>query len=156
MIRRPPRSTLFPYTTLFRSPAAFEMEEILYELREHSAGLNAGRWDYLFSMIKNRPDVVLPYRGEVTMTTPFMRAYTELLVSTCHRRGAHAIGGMAAAVPSRDPEQRRRALATVRQDKRREVGDGFDGSWVAHPGLVETCREVFDQWLRDEDRKSVV
>ncbi len=136
-------------------PAAFEMEEILYELREHSAGLNAGRWDYLFSMIKNRPGVVLPARGEVTMTTPFLRAYTELLVSTCHRRGAHAIGGMAAAVPGRDPQLRRRALAAVRQDKRREVGDGFDGSWVAHPGLVATCREVFDQWLRDEPHQIV-
>ncbi|GAA0807779.1 malate synthase A [Spirilliplanes yamanashiensis] len=150
-----PRGTIRATVLIETLPAAFQMEEILYELREHSAGLNAGRWDYLFSMIKNRPDVVLPYRGDVTMTTPFMRAYTELLVSTCHRRGAHAIGGMAAAVPSRDPQQRRHALATVRQDKRREVGDGFDGSWVAHPGLVETCREVFDQWLRDEPNQVV-
>src|SRR3954468_23658359 len=131
------------------------MDEILYELREHSAGLNAGRWDYLFSMIKNRPDKVLPERSQVTMTAPFMRAYTELLVRTCHRRGAHAIGGMAAVVPSRDPVAAKRALAAVRQDKRREVGDGFDGSWVAHPGLVGTCREVFDQWLRDEPHQIV-
>ncbi|GAB1691456.1 malate synthase A [Krasilnikovia sp. M28-CT-15] len=135
--------------------AAFEMEEILYELREHSAGLNAGRWDYLFSMIKNRPDVVLPDRAQVTMTAPFMRAYTELLVRTCHRRGAHAIGGMAAVVPSRDPVAAKRALNQVRQDKRREVGDGFDGSWVAHPGLVETCKEVFDQWLGHEPNQIV-
>ena len=131
------------------------MDEILYELREHSAGLNAGRWDYLFSMIKNRPDVVLPERSQLTMTAPFMRAYTELLVKTCHRRGAHAIGGMAAVVPSRDPVAAKRALNQVRQDKRREVGDGFDGSWVAHPGLVETCREVFDQWLGDEPHQIV-
>jgi malate synthase len=136
-------------------PAAFEMEEILYELREHSAGLNAGRWDYLFSMIKNRPDVVLPERSRVTMTAPFMRAYTELLVRTCHRRGAHAIGGMAAVVPSRDPVAAKRALNQVRQDKRREVGDGFDGSWVAHPALVATCRDVFDQWLGDEPHQIV-
>ncbi|WP_250035153.1 malate synthase A [Paractinoplanes maris] len=135
--------------------AAFEMDEILYELREHSAGLNAGRWDYLFSMIKNRPDVVLPERSQVTMTTPFMRAYTELLVRTCHRRNAHAIGGMAAVVPSREPVAAKRALNQVRQDKRREVGDGFDGSWVAHPGLVDTCREVFDQWLGDEPHQIV-
>jgi malate synthase len=135
--------------------AAFEMDEILYELREHSAGLNAGRWDYLFSMIKNRPDVVLPERSQVTMTAPFMRAYTELLVRTCHRRGAHAIGGMAAVVPSRDPVAAKRALNQVRQDKRREVGDGFDGSWVAHPGLVATCRDVFDQWLGEEPHQIV-
>ena len=128
--------------------AAFEMEEILYELREHSAGLNAGRWDYFFSVIKNLgadPRFVLPDRGAVTMTVPFMRAYTQLLVRTCHKRGAHAIGGMAAFVPSRrDPEVNARALAAVRADKEREAIDGFDGSWVAHPDLVKTCREVFD------------
>ena len=135
--------------------AAFEMDEILYELREHSAGLNAGRWDYLFSMIKNRPDVVLAERSQLTMTAPFMRAYTELLVRTCHRRGAHAIGGMAAVIPSRDPVAAKRALNQVRQDKRREVGDGFDGSWVAHPGLVATCQEVFDQWLGFEPHQIV-
>ena len=144
-----PRGTIRATVLIETLPAAFEMDEILYELREHSAGLNAGRWDYLFSMIKHRPDVVLPERSQVTMTVPFMRAYTELLVRTCHRRGAHAIGGMAAVVPSRDPVAARRALNQVRQDKRREVGDGFDGSWVAHPGLVGPCRDVFDQWLGD-------
>jgi len=128
--------------------AAFEMEEILYELREHAAGLNAGRWDYLFSLIKNfaahGPSFVLPDRAQVTMTQPFLRAYTDLLVRTCHRRGAHAIGGMAAAVPSRDAAANEAALAKVRLDKEREAGDGFDGSWVAHPGLVAVCRAVFD------------
>jgi malate synthase len=132
--------------------AAFEMEEILWELREHSAGLNAGRWDYLFSMIKafrlRGPDFVLPDRAQLTMTAPFMRAYTEQLVRACHRRGAHAIGGMAAFVPSaRDPEATERALRAVAADKSREAGDGFDGSWVAHPGLVETCRTAFDAVL---------
>ena len=150
-----PRGTIRATVLIETITAAFEMEEILYELREHSAGLNAGRWDYLFSMIKNRPDVVLPERSQLTMTAPFMRAYTELLVATCHRRGAHAIGGMAAVVPSRDPVAAKRALNQVRQDKRREVGDGFDGSWVAHPGLVETCREVFDQWLGFEPHQIV-
>jgi malate synthase len=130
-------------------PAAFEMEEILYELREHSAGLNAGRWDYLFSVIKKfrtrGRDFVLPERNSVTMTAPFMRAYTELLVKTCHRRGAHAIGGMAAFIPSRrDAEVNDQAMAKVRDDKTRESGDGFDGSWVAHPDLVPLCKEVFD------------
>jgi malate synthase len=150
-----PRGTIRATVLIETITAAFEMDEILYELREHSAGLNAGRWDYLFSMIKNRPDVVLPERAQLTMTAPFMRAYTELLVRTCHRRGAHAIGGMAAVVPSRDPVAAKRALNSVRQDKRREVGDGFDGSWVAHPGLVATCREVFDQWLGDEPHQIV-
>ncbi|HEU4348070.1 MAG TPA: malate synthase A [Actinoplanes sp.] len=150
-----PRGTIRATVLIETITAAFEMEEILYELREHSAGLNAGRWDYLFSMIKNRPDVVLPERSQLTMTAPFMRAYTELLVATCHRRGAHAIGGMAAVVPSRDPVAAKRALDQVRQDKRREVGDGFDGSWVAHPGLVATCREVFDQWLGFEPHQIV-
>jgi malate synthase len=133
-------------------PAAFEMDEILWELRPHAAGLNAGRWDYLFSIIKKfrdaGPSFVLPDRGAVTMTAPFMRAYTELLVATCHRRGAMAMGGMAAFIPSRrDPEVNAVALAKVRADKEREAGDGFDGSWVAHPDLVETCREVFDAAL---------
>ncbi len=126
------------------------MEEILYELREHSAGLNAGRWDYLFSLIKNfahRPDFVLPDRAAVTMTAPFMRAYTELLVRTCHKRGAHVIGGMAAQIPGREPAAREAALAKVRLDKEREAEDGFDGSWVAHPGLVPVCRTVFDEEL---------
>jgi malate synthase len=128
--------------------AAFEMDEILFELRDHAAGLNAGRWDYIFSIIKKfrtRPDMVLPDRRLVTMTVPFMRAYTELLVQTCHRRGAHAIGGMAAFIPSRrDPEANARALAAVRADKERESGDGFDGTWVAHPDLVPVAREIFD------------
>jgi malate synthase len=131
--------------------AAFEMEEILYELREHSAGLNAGRWDYLFSLIKkfrNRPDCLLPDRSQLTMTVPFMRAYTELLVKTCHKRGAHAIGGMAAFIPSRrDPEVNAIALSKVRDDKEREAGDGFDGTWVAHPDLVPVARAVFDEVL---------
>jgi malate synthase len=128
--------------------AAFEMDEILYELREHSAGLNAGRWDYIFSAIKkfrDRDDFVLPDRSQVTMTVPFMRAYTELLVRTCHGRGAHAIGGMAAFIPSRrDAEVNENALSRVRDDKLRESGDGFDGTWVAHPDLVPVAREVFD------------
>jgi malate synthase len=128
--------------------AAFEMDEILYELRDHSIGLNAGRWDYIFSVIKKfhqRPDFVLPDRAQVTMTVPFMRAYTELLVKTCHRRGAHAMGGMAAFIPSRrDPDVNRDALTRVREDKVREAGDGFDGTWVAHPDLVPTATEVFD------------
>jgi malate synthase len=133
--------------------AAFEMDEILFELREHAAGLNAGRWDYIFSIIKKfraNPDFVLPDRASVTMTVPFMRAYTELLVQTCHRRGAHAIGGMAAFIPSRrDPEVNDRAMAAVRADKVRESGDGFDGTWVAHPDLVPLAREVFDGVLDD-------
>jgi malate synthase len=128
--------------------AAFEMDEILYELREHASGLNAGRWDYIFSVIKtfrSRPDFVLPDRVLVTMTVPFMRAYTELLVATCHKRGAHAMGGMAAFIPSRsDPAVNEVALARVREDKEREAGDGFDGTWVAHPDLVPTATDVFD------------
>jgi malate synthase len=131
--------------------AAFEMEEILYELREHSAGLNAGRWDYIFSVIKkfrHRPEFVLPDRAQVSMTVPFMRAYTELLVKTCHRRGAHAMGGMAAFIPSRrDPEVNEVALAKVREDKQREAGSGFDGTWVAHPDLVPVAMEEFDRVL---------
>src|SRR5438309_1809538 len=128
--------------------AAFEMDEILFELREHAAGLNAGRWDYIFSFIKklrSHPQFVLPDRAQVTMTTPFMRAYTELLVSTCHRRGAMAIGGMAAFIPNRrDAEVTEAALAKVREDKLREAADGFDGTWVAHPDLVGVATEAFD------------
>ena len=131
--------------------AAFEMDEILFELRDHAAGLNAGRWDYIFSIIKKfraSPDFVLPDRAQVTMTVPFMRAYTELLVKTCHRRGAHAMGGMAAFVPSRrDADVNAVALARVRDDKRREAGDGFDGTWVAHPDLVPVALEEFDEVL---------
>jgi malate synthase len=134
-------------------PAAFEMEEILYALRPHISGLNAGRWDYLFSIIKyfrDNPAMVLPDRASVTMTAPFMRAYTELLVSTCHRRGAFAMGGMAAFIPSRrDPAVNEVALAKVREDKEREAADGFDGSWVAHPDLVPVCMEIFDRVLGD-------
>jgi malate synthase len=132
--------------------AAFEMDEILYELRDHMAGLNAGRWDYIFSVIKkfrHRPDFVLPDRGQVTMTVPFMRAYTELLVKTCHRRGAHAMGGMAAFIPSRDEEVNRRAFEKVREDKVRESRDGFDGTWIAHPGLGPVAREAFEEVLGD-------
>jgi malate synthase len=132
-------------------PAAFEMDEILFELRDHAAGLNAGRWDYMFSAIKTfpeRPEFVLPDRNDVKMTVPFMRAYTELLVRTCHRRGAHAMGGMAALIPSRkDPEANERATAAVAADKEREAGDGFDGTWVAHPDVVGTALEQFDRVL---------
>jgi malate synthase len=147
-----PRGTIRATVLIETIPAAFEMEEILYELREHSAGLNAGRWDYLFSIIKKfrtrGKDFVLPERNAVTMAAPFMRAYTELLVKTCHKRGAFAMGGMAAFIPSRrDPEVNAVALAKVRDDKTREAGDGFDGSWVAHPDLVPVCKEVFDSFL---------
>jgi len=133
-------------------PAAFEMDEILYELRDHASGLNAGRWDYLFSMIKYFRDAgasfTLPDRAEISMTAPFMRAYTELLVKTCHRRGAFAMGGMAAVIPNRrEPEVTKAAFDKVRADKTREAGDGFDGSWVAHPDLVPVCEEVFDSVL---------
>jgi malate synthase len=131
--------------------AAFEMPEILYALRHHASGLTAGRWDYLFSVIKNfrhRPEFVLPDRAVVTMTFPFLKAYTELLIETCHRYGAHAIGGVAAAVPDRsDPEATTRAHAAVRDDKQREADEGFDGSWVVHPGLVATCAEPFTRAL---------
>src|SRR5207248_1842660 len=147
-----PRGTIRATVLIETIPAAFEMEEILYELRDHSSGLNAGRWDYLFSIIKKfrsrGREFVLPERNAVTMTAPFMRAYTELLVKTCHGRGAHAMGGMAAFIPSRrDPEVNATALAKVRDDKARESGDGFDGSWVAHPDLVPLCKEVFDTAL---------
>jgi malate synthase len=129
--------------------AAYEMDAILYELRDHSCALNAGRWDYIFSCIK-KTGAVLPDRAQVTMTVPFMRAYTELLVQTCHRREAHAIGGMAAFIPSRrDPEINAVALAKVSEDKRREAGDGFDGTWVAHPDLVPTATAEFDAVLGD-------
>jgi malate synthase len=146
-----PRGTIRATVLIETITAAFEMDEILYELREHVAGLNAGRWDYIFSVIKNfgerGADFELPDRSQVTMTVPFMRSYTELLVRTCHRRGAHAIGGMAAFIPSKDPESNTIALDKVRQDKEREANDGFDGSWVAHPGLVPVCRGVFDDVL---------
>jgi malate synthase len=144
-----PHGTIRATVLIETIPAAFEMEEILYELRDHASGLNAGRWDYLFSIIKYfrdaGPEFVLPDRNSVTMTAPFMRAYTELLVRTCHKRGAFAMGGMAAFIPNRrDPEVTAKALDKVREDKRREAGDGFDGSWVAHPDLVPICQEEFD------------
>ncbi len=150
-----PQGTIRATVLIETIPAAFEMEEILYELRDHSAGLNAGRWDYQFSIIKKfrtrGRDFVLPDRNSVTMTAPFMRAYTELLVKTCHARGAHAMGGMAAFIPSRrDEAVNATALAKVRDDKTRESNDGFDGSWVAHPDLVPICKEVFDSVLGDE------
>jgi len=149
-----PQGTIRATVLIETIPAAFEMQEILYELRDHSAGLNAGRWDYLFSIIKKfrtrGAEFLLPERNAVTMTAPMMRAYTELLVKTCHARGAHAMGGMAAFIPNRrDPEVTERALAKVREDKTRESNDGFDGSWVAHPDLVPICREVFDSVLGD-------
>ncbi len=146
------RGTIRATVLIETIPAAFEMDEILYELRDHSAGRNAGRWDYLFSIIKKfrtrGREFVLPERNAVTMTAPMMRAYTELLVQTCHKRGAHAMGGMAAFIPSRkDPEVSATALAKVRDDKTREAADGFDGSWVAHPDLVPVAKEVFDAVL---------
>ena len=149
-----PRGTIRATMLIETIYAAFEMEAMLYELREHAAGLNAGRWDYLFSIIKafrTRKDFVLPDRAQVTMAVPFMRAYAQRLVQVCHRRGAHAIGGMAAFIPSRrDPEVNATALAKVREDKERESGDGFDGTWVAHPDLVPVAREIFDRVLGDK------
>jgi len=149
-----PHGTVRATVLIETIPAAFEMEEILYELRDHAAGLNAGRWDYLFSVIKYFRDsgqkFTLPDRNSVTMTAPFMRAYTELLVRTCHKRGAMAIGGMAAFIPSKDPEVNEKAYAKVTDDKNREANDGFDGSWVAHPGMVALCREQFDTVLGDK------
>ncbi len=146
-----PRGSVRATVLIETLPAAFEMDEILWELREHASGLNAGRWDYLFSAIKTigpDPARVLPDRAQLTMTVPFMRAYTELLVATCHRRGAHAIGGMAAFIPSRrDAVANATAMARVRADKERESGDGFDGTWVAHPDLVPIATEVFDAAL---------
>ena len=155
-----PRGTIRATMLIETLPAAFEMEEILFELKEHAAGLNAGRWDYLFSVIKNYKkrgaDFVLPDRNSVAMTAPFMRAYTELLVKTCHSRGAHAIGGMAAFIPSSEPEINATAFEKVASDKAREAGDGFDGSWVAHPGMVELCREQFTKVLADRPNQKEV
>jgi malate synthase len=146
-----PRGTIKATVLIETFPAAFEMEEILYELRDHSAGLNAGRWDYIFSLIKKfrtRPEFILPDRMQVTMAVPFMRAYTELLVKTCHRREAHAIGGMAAFIPSRrDAKVNEVALTKVTEDKVREASAGFDGTWVAHPDLVPVAQNVFDEVL---------
>ncbi len=147
-----PHGTIRATVLIETIPAAFEMDEILFELREHMAGLNAGRWDYLFSIIKNfrdaGPAFTLPDRNAVTMNAPMMKAYSDLLVRTCHRRGAFAIGGMAAFIPSRrDPEINERAFAKVREDKTREAAAGFDGSWVAHPDLVPLCAEIFAETL---------
>lgn len=147
-----PQGTIRATVLIETITAAFQMEEIIYELKEHSSGLNAGRWDYLFSIIKNYRDrgeaFVLPDRAQVTMTAPFMRSYTEQLVRACHRRGVSAMGGMAAFIPNRrDPEVTEKALAAVTADKTREANDGFDGSWVAHPDLVPTCMAVFDAHL---------
>lgn len=149
-----PHGTIRATVLIETLPAAFEMEEILFELRDHCAGLNAGRWDYIFSIIKNYRGrgarFVLPDRSEVTMTVPFMRAYTELLVKTCHKRGAFAIGGMSAFIPNRrDPEVTRQAFAKVAADKKREAGDGFDGTWVAHPDLIPIAQAEFDAVLGD-------
>jgi len=145
-----PRGTIKATVLIETLPAAFEMDEILYELREHSAGLNCGRWDYIFSCIKKmrRADFVFADRALVTMTSPFLRAYCQLLVKTCHRRGAHAMGGMAAQIPIKhDPAANDAAMGKVRADKEREAGDGFDGTWVAHPGLVALAKEVFDKHM---------
>lgn len=149
-----PHGTIRATVLIETLPAAFEMEEILYELRDHCAGLNAGRWDYIFSMIKNYRGrgarFVLPDRSQVTMTVPFMRAYTDLLVKTCHKRGAFAIGGMSAFIPNRrDPEVTKQAFEKVSADKKREAGDGFDGTWVAHPDLIPVARAEFDAVLGD-------
>src|SRR6266446_5484415 len=152
-----PRGSVRATVLVETLPAAFEMDEILYELRDHSSGLNAGRWDYIFSLIKKlrtRKDLILPDRQQITMTVPFMRAYTELLVKTCHRREAHAMGGMAPFIPTRkNPEINEKALAQTRSDKEREVKDGFDGTWVAHPDLVPIAKEVFDRKLGKPHQK---
>jgi malate synthase len=149
-----PAGTIRATVLIETLPAAFQMDEILYALREHSYGLNAGRWDYIFSMIKcfrDDPAFVLPDRTDVKMTVPFMRAYTELLVKTCHARGAFAMGGMAALIPSRkDEEANERAIAAVREDKKREAEAGFDGTWVAHPDVVDAAKEEFDKVLGDK------
>src|SRR5438067_6323077 len=146
-----PRGSIRATVLVETLPAAFEMDELLYELREHMSGLNAGRWDYMFSLIKKfrtRKDKILPERAQVTMTVPFMRAYTELLIKTCHRRGAHAMGGMAPFIPSRkDAAINEKAFAKTHEDKRREATDGFDGTWVAHPDLVKLTAEDFDKEL---------
>jgi malate synthase len=153
-----PRGTIRGTVLIETYPAAFEMEEIVYELREHSGGLNAGRWDYIFSVIKKfrtrGKEFLLPDRASVTMTVPFMRAYTELLVRTCHKRGASAIGGMAAFIPSRkDPEVNETAMGKVHEDKKREAEAGYDGSWVAHPDLVSICDEEFSAVLGDRSNQ---
>ena len=154
-----PRGSIRATVLIETLPAAFEMDEILFELKEHSAGLNCGRWDYIFSAIKTRrgdPSFVLPDRSQVTMEQPFLRAYTQLLVKTCHRRGAHAMGGMSAFIPIRDnASANATALEKVRADKEREARDGHDGTWVAHPGLVSLAREIFDAHLKGPNQLGV-
>ncbi|PIE46004.1 MAG: malate synthase A [Gammaproteobacteria bacterium] len=151
-----PRSTLRCTVLIETIPAAFEMDEILYELREHIVALNAGRWDYIFNFIKrfrNHSDKVLPDRAEVTMMTHFLRSYSQLLIQTCHKRGAHAMGGMAAQIPIKDDEEANRiAFDKVRADKIREAGDGHDGTWVAHPGLVPVALEVFNEYMPEANQ----
>jgi malate synthase len=145
-----PRGTIRATVLIETILAAFEMDEILFELREHSAGLNCGRWDYIFSFIKKflyRPDFLLPDRATVTMDRHFLQSYVDLLVATCHRRGIHAMGGMAAQIPLKDPAASERALEKVRQDKLREVKAGHDGTWVGHPGLVAVAREILDRFM---------
>jgi malate synthase len=146
-----PNGTIRATVLIETLPAAFEMDEILYELRDHSSGLNCGRWDYIFSAIKTQrsdPGFLLPDRGQVTMEAPFLKAYVQLLIKTCHRRGAHAMGGMAAQIPIKDnAEENQRALEKVRADKLREVREGHDGTWVAHPGLVPIAKQVFDEGM---------
>ncbi|WP_341501818.1 malate synthase A [Gallaecimonas sp. GXIMD4217] len=145
-----PRGTIKATVLIETLPAVFEMDEILYELRDHIVGLNCGRWDYIFSYIKTlakHPDRVLPDRQQVTMDQPFLSAYSRLLIRTCHRRGALAMGGMAAFIPARDPERNQWVLNKVRQDKELEARNGHDGTWVAHPGLADTARAVFDEVL---------
>jgi malate synthase len=154
-----PRGTIRATVLIETILAAFEMDEILYELREHSSGLNCGRWDYIFSFIKKfskRPDFVLPNRAEVTMTQHFLASYVALLIETCHRRGAHAMGGMAAQIPIKnDPEANEKALAKVREDKLREVKAGHDGTWVAHPGLVSVAKDIFNEYMKTPNQIDV-
>jgi malate synthase len=151
-----PRGTIRATVLIETILAAFEMDEILYELREHSAGLNCGRWDYIFSFIKkfrNRPDFVLPDRSAVTMDKHFLKSYVDLLIQTCHRRGIHAMGGMAAQIPIKtDPEANEKALEKVRQDKLREVRAGHDGTWVAHPGLVPIAQDIFNAHMKEKNQ----
>ncbi|MDP3234831.1 MAG: malate synthase A [Myxococcales bacterium] len=150
-----PRGSIKATCLIETLPAAFVMDEILYELREHSAGLNCGRWDYMFSFIKNQPDVLLPDRGQLTMDKGFLRAYSQRLIQTCHRRGAHAMGGMAAQIPIKDDAAANEAaLARVRADKLREVTDGHDGTWVAHPALVPLAKTIFDEHLKTPNQIS--
>ena len=151
-----PRGTIRATVLIETILAAFEMDEILYELRDHSSGLNCGRWDYIFSFIKkfrNRPDFVLPDRSTLTMDKHFLKSYVELLIHTCHRRGIHAMGGMAAQIPIKnDPAANKQAIEKVRQDKLREVRAGHDGTWVAHPGLVPIAKEVFDSHMKEANQ----